>query len=125
MAFAKILLSGDAAELDYTAAANIGTAATSGLGAAASRNDHVHIIPQSLITTGLIADRTLLATDLATMVITSNELNTDSVTFVQLSETGTYTMTVLGLQPQATFSPATEGTIIYDSTDDHLYINQG
>lgn len=126
MAFKKILLLGDAAALEAaTAALDIGTAATAGVGATASKLDHVHIIAQSFITTGLIANRTLLAADISTMVITSNEMATDSINAVALDQTATYIMTAVGFQPQATLAASVEGSVFYDSTNDHLYINQG
>ena len=126
MAFKKILLSGDAAELEAaTAAANIGSSATAGVGATASKLDHVHIIAQDFITTGLILDRTLVAGNISSLTISANELATDSVNILHLDQTATYTMTGLIFQAQATLAPVTEGSIYYDSTNDHLYINQG
>ena len=120
----KILLSGDAAELDYVAAPNVGSAATSGIGTTASRRDHVHIIAQDFVTTGLILDRTLLAGNISSLTISSNEMATDSITSVALNETATYTMTELILTPQATLLATTVGGLFYDSTDSHPYIYQ-
>lgn len=126
MAFKKILLSGDAAELEAaTAASNIGSTATAGVQTTASKYDHVHIIAQDFITTGLILDRTLIAGNISSLTISANEMATDSVSILQLNETATYTMTGVIFQPQATIAAVTEGSIYYDSTDDHLYINQG
>ena len=125
MAFKKILLSGDAAELESsTAASNIGTSATAGVATTASKRDHVHIIVQDFITTGLILDRTLIAGNISSLTITTNEMATDSVNALHLDQTATYTMTMVVLTPQATTAGTAEGSLYYDSTDDHPYIYQ-
>ena len=94
--FKKILLSGDAAELSDDNPADVANAASAGVGTTASRDDHVHAI--------------------AADAVGADEIDS--------TDTG-ITMAQLIFTPAANGTGEVEGTVFYDSDDDHLYVYTG
>jgi len=112
--YKKILLAGDAAELSDVAPLSVGTVAAEGTGAAASREDHVHdigvgAIDASNLFAASVVDNAAMADD----AIGAAEINS-AATDIELSQ--------LILTPKATATGTTEGTMFYDSDDNHLYV---
>lgn len=110
----KLLLDGDAAELSDSAPQSVGTAGAAGTGTSASRDDHVHdlgtgcIDASDLFTSGVVD-----ATAIATGAVGSDEIDNAAtdIAFAQII-----------LTPAATGTGTAEGTLFYDSDDDHLYV---
>ena len=136
MAFKKILLDGDAASPSDNVPASVGTAASAGTGAACSRDDHVHDIgvgaidAANLFAAGVV-DNTALGADcvdgtkIADNAIGNEHLGDNCVKGAEIDETATnITLAQVILTPAASGTGTAEGTIYYDSDDDHLYVYQ-
>ena len=87
---------GAVAALSDAAPADVSTSASAGTGTAASRDDHVH--------------------DLGANTVGNSEID-NSATDIALAQ--------VILTPAATGTGTTEGTVFYDSDDDHLYVYDG
>ena len=127
MAWKKILLAGDAAELEATLnPAAVGTTASPGTGTTASKYDHVHVLGAGCINASNL---------FAAGVVDAAAIGDDAVGAAELSDTGSFTMAKLTLSgadpgseivltPKVSSASTTEGTIFYDADDNHLYVYQ-
>ena len=115
--FKKILITGDAAELSDEDPHAIGTTAAAGVATDASRHDHVHIIG-----TGAINASAMFAAS----VVDNAAMADDAIKAAEIDATATdIELSQIILTPKATATGTTEGTIFYDSDDDHLYVYTG
>jgi len=117
MAWKKILLTGDAAELEGAEnPAAVGTTASPGTGATASKYDHVHVLGAGCINNAnLFAAGVVDAAAIGANAVGNSEINNTAtdIAFAQII-----------LTPAAAGTGTTEGTLFYDSDDDHLYVYQ-
>ena len=80
MAWKKILLTGDAAELTTGSPVSVGTSMSSGVGTEAARYDHVHDLGVgSIDASNLFGSGVVDAAAIASLAVGSAELATDSV----------------------------------------------
>lgn len=100
--------------LDTAIAVSVGTTLAIGSGHEFSRADHVHDLGADCVDSG-----TLVADD----VIDSEHIAADAIQAEHIDETDTaITFSQLILTPKADGSGTTEGTLFYDSDDDHVYV---
>lgn len=123
-AWKQILLSGDAALLESASAAVVvTTVATAGIGSTASRWDHAHTIDNDIVTGAMILDKSIAATNIATGTITANEIEDAAVGASEIASLATMVeLSQIQLTPKADGEGTVEGTLFYDSDDNHLYI---
>lgn len=115
--FKKILITGDAAVMSDGNPAQIGTVLSAGVVASGSREDHVHTIG-----TGAINNSNLFAAS----VVDNAAMADDAIKAAEIDATATdITLAQVVLTPTASGTGTTEGTIFYDSEDDHLYVYTG
>jgi len=115
MAWTKILLAGDAAELETTeTAVSVGTTPSAGSGATASKYDHVHVMGVGSINASNL---------FASSVVDNAAMADDAIGAAEIDATATdITFAQIILTPAASGTGTTEGTLMYDSDDDHLYV---
>lgn len=115
--FKKILITGDAAELSTEDPHAIGTTAAPGSGVDASKHDHIHVIG-----TGAINNANMFAAS----VVDNAAMADDAIKAAEIDAAATdIELSQVILTPKATATGTTEGTIFYDSDDDHLYVYTG
>ena len=115
--FKKILISGDAAELSAETAHDIGTTASAGVATDASKHDHVHVVG-----TGAINNANMFGAG----VVDAAAIASNAVAASEIDETAMdIAFSQVILTPKASATGTTEGTIFYDSDDDHAYLYTG
>jgi len=125
--FKKILIEGDAAALSTATPALVGTTTAPGSATDASKSDHVHEMGVGAIDNANqfgagVVDAAAIATD----AVDSAEIKADAVAAAEISDTATdITFAQVILKPAASGTGTGEGTIYYDSDDDHAYIYTG
>lgn len=135
MAWKKVLLEGDAVSLTSNLPAVIGSDLAVGSGTAGARDDHVHKIPQNFVTTGLLVNRIITATQISTGTITGNEISSGVISNAHMAASAidpeninsngtTFTFGQIILTPTASGSGTSPGTVYYDSDDSHPYVYQ-
>jgi len=101
--WSKVLLSGDAAELGTATPLAVAAAGDAGTGSAASKEDHVHSI--------------------GTGTVGAVQLAADCVGAAAIDGTATdMAFAQIVLTPTASGAGTTEGSLMYDSDDNHLYV---
>ena len=131
----KVLLAGDAAELSTNTPAAVGTSANAGSGTMASKDDHVHILAVGSVnasnlfgagvvdSTALGADAVSSGAKIADGAVDTEHIAVDAVNATHIDETATdITFSQVILTPKATAAGTAEGTMFYDSDDNHVYV---
>ena len=125
---------GGAAVLTDAAPADVGTTAAVGAGSLAARENHVHDTASgfidnvnkfaaSVVDNAAMADNAIANAELADNAVDTAELNTNSVGFDAIDTADEAILfSQIILNPKTTGSGTTEGTLFYDSDDDHLYV---
>ena len=125
MAWTKILLAGDAAELEATSTPiAVGTTAATGSGTTASKYDHVHVLGTgSINAAGLFAAGVVNAAAMGADSVGASELiESESYSMAKLTLTGADPGSEIVLTPKISSASVVEGTVFYDSDDNHLYV---
>ena len=133
MAFKKILLEGDAASLSTNTPVNVGTTAAAGSGTAASKDDHVHDtaigfidsadkFAAGVVDAAAIGANAVSASELADAAVDVAAIQTAAVSSNKIDTTNIYVMNELVLSSKVSSAMSTSGTIMFDSSDDHLYV---
>lgn len=108
--------SGGGVSLTSNAPANVGTSAAVGSGTAAAKDDHVHDTD-----TGFIDN----ANKFASGVVDAAAIGSNAVAASEIDETATnIAFAQIILTPASAGTGTAEGTLFYDSDDDHLYVYQ-
>jgi hypothetical protein len=135
--FKKILIEGDAAALSTNAPADVGTTASAGEGTAASKDDHVHDIASgaidnankfaaSVVDSTALAASAVIAGKISASAVTATCITGSAVGAAQINAGAKdIALAQLILTPTADACGTAEGTLWYDSDDDHLYIYTG
>lgn len=114
MGWTKVLLSGDAAELGTASPQAVATAASAGSATSASKEDHAHDIG-----VGAIDASNLFAAS----VVDNAAMADDAIGAAEIDGTATnIAFAQIILTPTASGAGTTEGSLFYDSDDDHLYV---
>lgn len=93
---------------------SVGTTLTEGTSTSFVRADHVHDLGADCIDSGLLV---------ADAVIDSEHIAADAINATHVDETATdIAFAQLVLTPTTAGTGTTEGTLFYDSDDDHLYV---
>jgi len=115
--FKKILITGDAAELSTEVAHAVGTTASAGVATDASKHDHVHVLGAGCINAANL---------FGTGVVDAAAIASNAVAASEIDETATdIAFAQIVLTPAAAGTGTVEGTMYYDSDDDHLYVYTG
>ena len=125
--FKKILIEGDAAALSIATPALVGTTTAPGSATDASKSDHVHEMGVGTIDNANqfgagVVDAAAIATD----AVDSAEIAADAVKAAEIDAAATdIEFSQILLTPKASATGTVEGTIFYDSDDDHAYLYTG